>query len=62
MINFRGGVLTQFNEGNVYFSPDGRNLGDGGNTVRVYLASRESSESLPIRMVLIHGSPKAAAT
>jgi hypothetical protein len=39
MVAYAGGVLTAFTGGQVLFSPDGRNLGGGGNTVRVFAGS-----------------------
>jgi len=33
IIPVAGGVLTRFQVGSVYFSPDGKNLGGGGNTL-----------------------------
>lgn len=36
MIPYRSGVLTAFDDGNIYYSPDGTNLKGGGNTVQVF--------------------------
>jgi hypothetical protein len=36
MAGFSGGVLTAFDGGGVYLSPDGRDVGGGGNTELVY--------------------------
>jgi hypothetical protein len=36
MTPFAGGVLTAFEHGGVYRSPDGSNLGGGGATTLVY--------------------------
>ncbi|MFN2445802.1 MAG: WD40 repeat domain-containing protein [Vicinamibacterales bacterium] len=36
MIRYGNGVITAFSNKAVYFSPDGQNLGGGGNTIRVY--------------------------
>jgi hypothetical protein len=36
MTSFTGGVLTAFNVGGIYLSPDGDNLGGGGATQLVY--------------------------
>lgn len=36
MLAARGGIYTAFDRGQIYFSPDGQNLGGGGRTIRVY--------------------------
>ena len=36
MVAAGGGVVTRFGEGGTYFSPDGREIGGGGNTVHAY--------------------------
>jgi subtilisin family serine protease len=36
MIPYKQGVITAFSGGGIYYSPDGNNLGGGGNTTRVY--------------------------
>ena len=39
-----GGVDTLFDGGGVYFSPNGRNLGGGGNTVRAYTGTQSVTQ------------------
>ena len=39
MIPYLNGVITAFSGKGIYFSPDGQNLGGGGNTTRVIAAS-----------------------
>jgi hypothetical protein len=36
MVAAGGGVVTRFDGGGAYFSPDGKNLGGGGSTVKAY--------------------------
>jgi hypothetical protein len=40
MIAYQTGVITAFSGKGIYFSPDGQNLGGGGNTIRVDSASQ----------------------
>jgi hypothetical protein len=35
MIGYQTGVITAFNDGTAYYSPDGQNLKGGGNTIQV---------------------------
>jgi hypothetical protein len=41
MVSFSGGVFAAFELGTIYFSPDGQNLGGGGNTTAVYDGSQK---------------------
>lgn len=50
MVTYNGGIITAFSDRGVYFSPDGRNLGGGGSTVRVY----DGSQTV-LRMMLYRG-------
>jgi hypothetical protein len=50
MVPAGGGVDTLFSKGGVYFSPDGRNLGGGGNTIHAY----DGTESI-VQMVAAGG-------
>lgn len=41
MLPYKDGVITAFKHSGVYVSPDGRNLGGGGNTVKIYRGEAE---------------------
>ncbi len=62
MVPCRGGVYTAFDGGGVYFSPDGRNLGGGGNTGRVYRGSQLVKKMLCERGTGVGGSDSIITT
>ena len=47
MVPYRNGVITAFLGGGIFSSPDGQNLGGGGNTTRVYDGSQKVVAMIP---------------
>jgi hypothetical protein len=49
MISYSSGVLVAFDNGTIFYSPDGNNLGGNGNTVQVF-----GPGSLPVSMIVFN--------
>ena len=49
MIPYNGSVITAFSGKGIYKSPDGNNLGGGGNTTRVYNGDQSVIAMIPYK-------------